>query len=126
MTGLALLAHLAHPGANTPIPAVSTELVRVRVGSAPGPHAGPQQDLHHAPVWVAFTLAPGTPFRGGAALAPQPDEWHTAAWDPSGAVAEVLIGPGGLLLDAGTWAVWVRVDWPPEHVVRNAGTLQIT
>lgn len=55
---------------------------------------------------------------------PVEGDWKDATWD-SGSY-KVLIGPGSdLPLVAGTYTAWVRLDAPPEKVVRRSGSVQV-
>lgn len=55
---------------------------------------------------------------------PAEDDWRDAVWDAG--VYKVLIGPTTVLaLAAGTYTAWVRLDAPPEKVVRRSGPVRI-
>jgi hypothetical protein len=55
---------------------------------------------------------------------PAEDDWRDATWDDGS--YKVLIGPGtGLPLTAGLYTAWVRLDAPPEKVVRRSGLLNV-
>ena len=57
---------------------------------------------------------------------PAVGDWKTAdVWD--GAVAKLLIGPGGTLtLADGAYRVWVRVTATPEIPVLRSGLIKVT
>lgn len=63
-------------------------------------------------------------------IRPSTDDWHAATWSTTGGTnyAVCLVGPenGGVVLDIGTWVVWVRVVDSPEVPVMQAGYLNIT
>jgi len=55
---------------------------------------------------------------------PEEDDWKTATWDSGD--YKLLIGPDGdLTLAAGTYTAWVRLDAPPEKVVRRSGSIKV-
>jgi hypothetical protein len=55
---------------------------------------------------------------------PTEDDWKTAAWDNGS--YKLLIGPGtDLPLTAGVYTAWVRLDAPPEKVVRRSGPIRV-
>jgi hypothetical protein len=93
------------------IPASSTEYLHVPVTAPAG------VDLAGAPVHIAVVAHRANPAA---------DEWQTAAW--ADGAARILIGPGAdLVLTAGDYKVWVRVDPPgAEDIVRRAGILTVT
>lgn len=68
--------------------------------------------------------------RGGAT--PQAGDWQAGAWEtitgpPRQYVARVLIGPAGpWTLARGEWQIWIRVQYPPETVIRPIDTLTVT
>lgn len=96
--------------------ALSTQHVQVPVAAfVGGAWINPTTD----PVAMAFT-------RIGAE--PVTLDWHTGSWDtaPDGSyLAQVLVGPGGVTLGRGTYAVWVKITGSPEIPVDQTGTLTI-
>lgn len=54
---------------------------------------------------------------------PVEEDWNTGEWVDN--VARILIGPGALPLEAGTYKVWVRVTDMPEIPVLTAGTITV-
>lgn len=55
---------------------------------------------------------------------PEEGDWKTATWD-SGSY-KLLIGPGtDLALAAGIYTAWIRLDAPPELVVRRSGPVHV-
>ncbi|MFB4265327.1 hypothetical protein [Nonomuraea sp. GTA35] len=51
-------------------------------------------------------------------------DWKDAVWDDGN--YKLLIGPGTALpLVAGTYTAWVRLDAPPEKVVRRSGPVRV-
>ena len=55
---------------------------------------------------------------------PVESDWKDAAWDAGS--YKLLIGPGGALtLAQGTYTAWIRLDAPPEIVVRRSGPVRV-
>lgn len=55
---------------------------------------------------------------------PVESDWKTAVWDDGS--YKLLIGPEGVLtLTQGTYTVWIRLDAPPESVVRRSGPVRV-
>lgn len=55
---------------------------------------------------------------------PVESDWKDATWDDGS--YKLLIGPTtSLALTAGTYTAWVRLDAPPEKVVRRSGPVRI-
>lgn len=51
-------------------------------------------------------------------------DWKAATW--ADGAYKVLIGPTtSIPLTAGTYTAWVRLDAPPEKVVRRSGSVQV-
>lgn len=74
-------------------------------------------------VYMAFVTS-GTPSAADWNAA----EWAWTATDLGYYAAQCLVGPenSGVVLAAGTYAVWVQVTGSPEVPVQNAGALTIT
>lgn len=60
----------------------------------------------------------------------EPSVWHSGIWETwTGgpyAVAKVLIGPGAVVVAAGSYVVWIKVTDSPETPVFSPGELEIT
>ncbi|MFG1683512.1 hypothetical protein ACGFNP_25310 [Nonomuraea sp. NPDC049269] len=55
---------------------------------------------------------------------PVESDWKAAAWDAGS--YKLLIGPGGVLtLTQGTYTAWIRLEAPPESVVRRSGAVRV-
>ncbi|TMR99523.1 hypothetical protein [Nonomuraea basaltis] len=73
-------------------------------------------------VEIAFT-PPG--------VEPGPADWHPGEWKSDsvtkrGAVARILLGPGGTVaLGDGSYQAWVRVTAPVEQPVLPAGLIDV-
>jgi hypothetical protein len=106
------------PGALV-ISSLSTEYVVVPVNAVDdGVVISPTSD----PVQFAFTTGYGV----------KPSVWISGQWDPNPVQgiwynAKCLIGPGpgGTVLAAGTYTVWIKVTGDPDIPVRQSGTLII-
>ena len=57
---------------------------------------------------------------------PLETDWKDAIWDSGGGSYKVLNGPGTTLpLTSGRYSAWVRLDAPPELVVRRSGPVKV-
>lgn len=95
------------------IPSISTEYARVSITG--------DVELTSQAVQMAFLQS--------STAEPSVGDWQTATWltDPGVTrTAGVLVGPGALALDEGTWWVWWKVTDTPEIVARRAGRIEIT
>lgn len=65
-----------------------------------------------------------------AAPGATPSAWTAGEWEEGGDgifyVAKVLVGPGALVLAAGSYQAWVKISDNPETPVLKAGTLEVT
>lgn len=81
-------------------------------------------DLSYDPTGDAVQMA----FIIGAAK-PAAADWHAGTWttDPGPEyLAQCLVGPnGGVVLDPGTYQIWVKITDNPEQPVIQAGQLVI-
>lgn len=78
----------------------------------------------HIPVEDGSAGIPGEIAVVAAGVEPVETDWKPASWDNG--VYKLLIGPGtSLQLVAGTYTAWVRLDAPPEKVVRRSGPVQV-
>lgn len=93
---------------------LSKEYVRVPVtATEDGVPVDPTTDV------VAFSFPP---------VYHDPDTWVTGEWEVAGGTtfARILVGPGGdVVLDEGTFHVWLRVTDAPEVPVKRTGQLRI-
>jgi hypothetical protein len=100
------------------IPAVSTEYLRADITAITAGNNLPVDPTGDA-IYFAFTAVGAEPLSG---------DWHTAGWESSGPpyVARILLGPGGLALAQGKYAIWFKIVDLPETPVIPLGTLYIT
>lgn len=99
------------------IPVLSREYIWVPV-TAVGEDA---DQLTSLPVQFAFLATRGTE--------PVDADWHSGGWatTASSPTARCLVGPGSaVVLDAGTYYVWLRISGATERPVRLAGQLKIS
>jgi hypothetical protein len=55
---------------------------------------------------------------------PVESDWKAAVWDSG--TYKLLIGPGTVLpLTEGFYMAWIRLDAPPETVVRRSGSVRV-
>lgn len=97
----------------------STQYVYARVDPIT---AGVHTDPTPFTVEFAFTASVDT----------TPTSWSAGGWVadtttlPYTYYARVLVGPAGVVLIEGEWAVWCRITATPEVVVEVAGILTVT
>lgn len=78
----------------------------------------------HIPVSDGSAGIPGEIAVISSCSEPVEADWKAATWD-NGAY-KVLVGPTTTLpLTAGMYTAWVRLDAPPEMVVRRSGLVQV-
>lgn len=99
------------------IAAISTEYLPVNITTTLGGISfNPTSDT----VQFAFIAGPDEPGSG---------DWHNGTWSSSNApyIAQILIGPanGGLVLDPGSYIIWVKIISSPQVPVFPVGTLTI-
>lgn len=96
--------------------AISTQYVSVNItAEAGGMSMNPTSDA----VNFAFISGPTEPMSG---------DWNAGIWanDDAPYVAQILIGPsGGLVLDAGSYIIWVQVISDPQVAAFPVGKLTI-
>lgn len=96
-------------------PAISLEYLEISITAA--------LTLDAQTVEFAFQL-------DGDQTSPAGADWHAATWigdEGTTRTARLLVGPGGaLVLEAGYYNVWYRVDATPEIPARVAGRLELT
>jgi hypothetical protein len=67
------------------------------------------------------------PLPGGFEVIPEVGDWENAEWDPdvstSPYVARCLVGPDGIALTEGEYAIWLMVEDSPEIPVRPVDRL---
>lgn len=70
-------------------------------------------------VKIAFTAPDAEPGEG---------DWHEGEWGnptPRGCPARILVGPDGVELGVGMWAMWVQVIGAVEKPVFRAGLVPV-
>jgi hypothetical protein len=78
----------------------------------------------HIPVADGSASIPGEIAVIASCDEPEETDWKPATWDDGS--YKLLIGPSGdLTLTAGTYTAWVRLDAPPEMVVRRSGAVRV-
>lgn len=78
----------------------------------------------HIPVADGSAGIPGEIAVIPSGVEPVEDDWKDAVWDNGS--YKLLIGPAGsLTLTPGTYTAWVRLEAPPEKVVRRSGPVRV-
>lgn len=78
----------------------------------------------HIPVADGSGSIPGEIAVISSCNEPVETDWKDATWDDGS--YKLLVGPAGdLTLTAGTYTAWVRLDAPPEKVVRRSGPVRV-
>jgi len=86
--------------------------------------AASSKEFLHIPVEDGSAVIPGEIAVVGSCAEPAESDWKAATWD--GGSYKVLIGPGTALpLAAGVYSAWVRLDAPPETIVRRSGPIRV-
>lgn len=78
----------------------------------------------HIPVEDGSASIPGEIAVIDSCHEPAETDWKPAIWDDGR--YKLLVGPdAGFPLAAGTYTAWVRLDAPPEKVVRRSGPVRV-